>query len=120
MSDPEHSPTEPQEVSNTMSVNASGHVVQADSLMGLVLASPFIGATATVLVTWLKNRRSDVTVEMTDKSGKKWKVKGTDLLDPKGYTQEVFDRIEQASKVEIPEESVVLKDEESAKRKRQS
>ncbi|MET9797432.1 effector-associated constant component EACC1 [Nocardiopsis alba] len=113
MSEPEHSPTDPPEINNVVYGNNSGHVLQTETIMGMVLAGPLIGATATILVTWLKNRRSDVTVEMTDTSGKKWNIQGTKLLDPKGYTQEIFDRIERASKVEIPEEGVILKNESS-------
>lgn len=113
MSEPEHSPTESPKTANVIYGNNSGHVLQSETIMGMVLAGPIIGATATVLVTWLRNRRSDVTVEMTETSGKKWSIKGTKLLDPKGYTQEIFDRIEQSSKVEIPEEGVILKNESS-------
>lgn len=107
MSDPE-----PTKTNNVIYGDHSGYVLQTDLIHGMAFAGPAIGATATVLITWLKNRRSDVTVEMTDTSGKKWKIKGTKLLDPQGYTKETLDRIERASKVEIPEEGVILKNED--------
>lgn len=68
-------------------------VVQVAAVAGTSLAP--------VLITWMKQRRSDVRIKVTDKQGKVFEVEGNRLLNPEKYTKELLDRINSSKSAEI-------------------
>lgn len=82
----------------------SGGAIAAESFTALAYLLPFAsaaaGATATIVISWLKARRSNVTVEFHE-SGEVSRVSGTNLLDPQEFTDSLMERLNKASKVRI-------------------
>lgn len=76
-----------------------------------VMGSPaFIGATSaagtaltTMIVTWLRQRRSTVTIKAIHPSGQVYEVEATKLLNPQGYTEHALKTINESQHVEITE-----------------
>lgn len=78
-----------------------------DFIALLATIVPTAGATASIVITWLRQRRSDVRIKVTDKDGSSYEVDVKRILDPGGYTENFLDRLDLAKKIEIygkPEE----------------
>ncbi|MET9797431.1 effector-associated constant component EACC1 [Nocardiopsis alba] len=81
------------------------------SSAAIVVNSPaFIGGTSavgtaltTMIITWLRQRRSTVTIKAIHPSGQVYEVEATKLLNPQGYTEHALKTINESQHVEITE-----------------
>lgn len=76
-----------------------------------IMNSPaFIGATSaagtaltTMIITWLRQRRSTVRIKAVHPSGQVYEVEANKLLNPQGYTEHALKIINESQHVEITE-----------------
>lgn len=91
------------QINNDLGAILSG----AASVMG---TPAFIGASSaagtaltTMIVTWLRQRRSTVRIKAVHPSGQVYEVEATKLLNPQGYTEHALKTINESQHVEITE-----------------
>ncbi|MFE9242227.1 hypothetical protein [Nocardiopsis sp. NPDC006938] len=81
------------------------------SSAAIVVNSPaFIGGTSaigtaltTMIITWLRQRRSTVRIKSVQPSGQEYEVESDKLLDPQGYTERTLKMINESQHVEVTE-----------------